>query len=57
MVLIDQVVGEIMVNNVCVLCELEKLGLTVYRHIRSLIITTIVFLIVVVLTNPRQNDN
>ena len=24
MVLIDQVVGEIIVNNVCVLCELEK---------------------------------
>ena len=24
MILIDQVVGEIIVNNVCVLCELEK---------------------------------
>ena len=24
MVLIDQVVGEIIINNVCVLCELEK---------------------------------
>ena len=24
MVLIDQVVGEIIVNNLCVLCELEK---------------------------------
>ena len=24
MVLIDQVLGEIIVNNVCVLCELEK---------------------------------
>ena len=57
MVLIDQVAGEIIVNNVRVLCELEKLGLIVYRHIRSLIITMIILLIGAVLTNPRQNDN
>ena len=57
MVLTDQVVGEIIVNNVCVLCELEKLGLIVYRRIRSLIITMIMFLTGVVFTNPRQNDN
>ena len=39
MVLIDQVVGEIIVRNVCVLCELEK---TWINRLRSLIITTII---------------
>ena len=50
MVLIDQVVGEIIVNNVCVLCELEKTWinrLQTYKELNLL----------VVLTNPRQNNN
>ena len=51
MVLIDQVVGEIIVNNVCVLCELQK------NWIKSLITTVIIFLIGAVLTNPKQHNN
>ena len=54
MVLIDQVVGEIIVNNVYVLCELEKIGLIGYKHIKSLITTMIIFLIGAVLTDPKQ---
>ena len=50
MVSIDQVVGEIIVDNACVF------GLIVYRHIR-IFITMIIFLIGAVLTNPKQNDS
>ena len=57
MVLIDQVVDEIIVNNVCVLCELKKPKLIDYKHIKSLINTMIIFLIGAVLTNPKQNDS
>ena len=55
MVLIDQVVGEIIVNNACVLCELEKTWINRLQTYKELI-TMIIFLIGVVLTNPRQND-
>ena len=57
MVSIDQVVGEIIVNNVCVLCELEKIGLIDYKHIKSFNNSMIIFLIGAVLTNPKQNNN
>ena len=42
MVLIDQVVGEIIVNNVYVLCELEKTLINRLQTYKK---------------NPRQNDN
>ena len=36
MVLIDKVVGEIIINNVCVLCELEKTWINLLQTYKEL---------------------
>ena len=54
MVLIDQVVGEIIVNNVCVLCEFEKKNwINRLETYKELDYTMIILLIGAVLTNPN----
>ena len=57
MVLIDQVVGEIIVSNVCVLCELEKTWINPLQTYKELNYYNDYILNRVVLTNLRQNDN
>ena len=56
MVLNDQVIGEIVVNNVCVLCELEKNWTNRLQTYKELNYYKIIFLIWAVLTNPKQNN-
>ena len=57
MVLIDQVVREIIVNNVCMLCELEKTWINRLQTYKELNYYNDYILNRVVLTNLRQNDN
>ena len=53
MTLIDQVVGEIITEGSCKLCELEKEWINRLQTFKELITTMIIFLIVAVPTNVR----
>ena len=55
MVLIDQEAGEIIVDNVCVLCELEKTWINRLQTYKELHYYNDYILNRAVLTNPKQN--
>ena len=57
MVLIDQVAGEIIVDNVSVLCELEKNWIDRLQTYKELNYYNDYILNRAVLTNPKQNNS